>query len=273
MFDEEIFTGGLTTALFGLGLLGPIAHRGGTPENTLTAIRNSKASGASGIEVDLAFTKDGYPVILHDDTVDRTSNGKGNISDMTLEEARKLDFGIVFGHEFQNERIPTLQETVELCKELDLLMFLELKSDRKEALDALQMIFKDRELYSRIAVISFLPHLLYKVRKAHPMALMGYLLCPNLLVEWPDGSRDNRAWWKHVFNGVFDVLLYWSTHLWLWRLLEIDVFLPSKEDIMENRINPKWWHNLKIPLVTWTVNEAKVQVHFREGHICVDNTD
>ena len=126
MFDEEIFTGGLTTALFGLGLLvifytlhylrqprlatnplldtfltklrkGPIAHRGGTPENTLTAIRNSKASGASGIEVDLAFTKDGYPVILHDDTVDRTSNGKGNISDMTLEEARKLDFGIVFG--------------------------------------------------------------------------------------------------------------------------------------------------------------------------------
>ena len=74
-----------------------------------------------------------------------------------------------------------------------------------------------------------------QVRKAHPMALMGYLLCPNLLVEWPDGSRDNRAWWKYVFNGVFDVLLYWSTHLWLWRLLEIDVFLPSKEDIMENR--------------------------------------
>lgn len=124
---DDIFTGGLITSLLVLGLLvvfytlrylrqprfiatnplsdafltklrkGPIAHRGGTPENTLTAIRNSKARGASGIEVDLAFTKDGHPVILHDDTVDRTSNGKGNISDMTLEEARRLDFGIVFG--------------------------------------------------------------------------------------------------------------------------------------------------------------------------------
>lgn len=126
MFDEEIFVGGLTTALFSLVLLvvfyvthrlrqprkttnplldtfltklrkAPIAHRGGTPENTLIAIRNSKASGASGIEVDLAFTKDGHPVILHDDTVERTSNGKGDISNMTLEEAKKLDFGITFG--------------------------------------------------------------------------------------------------------------------------------------------------------------------------------
>lgn len=292
MFDDEVFVGGVTTALLGLGLLivfyalrhlsqpqvrtnplldtfltklrkAPIAHRGGTPENTLVAIRNSKANGASGIEVDLGFTKDGYAIILHDDTVDRTSNGKGNISDMTLEEAKKLDFGITFGREFEGERIPTLQETVELCKELDLLILLELKSDRKEVLTALQAIFKDKELYSRIAIISFLPHLLYKVRRAHPSAIIGYLLCPNLLVEWPDGSRDNRAWWKYVFNSAFDVMLYWSTHYWLWRLLQFDLFLPSKEDIMENRINPKWWHQLNIPLVVWTINDKQTQEHFR----------
>ena len=72
----------------------PIAHRGGTPENTLSAIRNSKSKGASGIEVDLVFTKDGYPVLLHDGTVERTSNGRGDVHDMTLEEVKKLDFGI-----------------------------------------------------------------------------------------------------------------------------------------------------------------------------------
>ena len=72
----------------------PIAHRGGTPENTLSAIRKSKSKGASGIEVDLVFTKDGHPVLLHDGTVERTSNGFGDVHDMTLDEAKKLDFGI-----------------------------------------------------------------------------------------------------------------------------------------------------------------------------------
>ena len=52
-------------------------HRGGIPENTLDAIRESEQNGAVAIEVDLAFTKDGHPVLLHDSTVDRTSNGSG----------------------------------------------------------------------------------------------------------------------------------------------------------------------------------------------------
>jgi len=70
-----------------------IAHRGGRPENTLAAFRRAKAEGASGIEVDLEFTRDGHPVLLHDSTVDRTSNGSGRVADMTLEEIKKLDFG------------------------------------------------------------------------------------------------------------------------------------------------------------------------------------
>ena len=76
---------------------GPIAHRGGKPENTLAAFRASKANGASGVEIDLRFTKDGHAVLIHDDTVDRTSNGSGYVHMMTLEEIRKLDFGIKCG--------------------------------------------------------------------------------------------------------------------------------------------------------------------------------
>ena len=76
----------------------PIAHRGGKPENTLAALRMLKGEGACTIvEVDLAFTKDGHSVLLHDSTVDRTSNGKGAVSELTLEEVRKLDFGIKQG--------------------------------------------------------------------------------------------------------------------------------------------------------------------------------
>ena len=72
---------------------GPVAHRGGQPENTLAAFRLCKAEGASGVEVDLMFTKDGYPVLFHDDTVDRTSNGRGRVKDFTLEEIKSLDVG------------------------------------------------------------------------------------------------------------------------------------------------------------------------------------
>ncbi len=76
---------------------GPIAHRGGKPENTLAAFRIAKANGASGVEMDVHYTKDGHPVLIHDNTVDRTSDGSGYVHDMTLEEIRRLDFGIKCG--------------------------------------------------------------------------------------------------------------------------------------------------------------------------------
>ena len=79
---------------------GPIAHRGGQPENTLAAIRKSKIEGASGMEVDLAITKDGHAVLLHDHTVDRTSNGTGRIEELTLEEVKQMDFGYHCGYVF-----------------------------------------------------------------------------------------------------------------------------------------------------------------------------
>ena len=80
-------------AFIARALPGPLAHRGGTPENTLAAITRSSQLGCVGFEVDLAFTKDGAAVLLHDDQVDRTSNGKGRVRDMTLQEVKKLDFG------------------------------------------------------------------------------------------------------------------------------------------------------------------------------------
>lgn len=72
---------------------GVVAHRGGTPENTLAAFSKAKSQGANGVEVDISLTKDGHAVLLHDVTVDRTSNGKGRIDELTLEEAKELDFG------------------------------------------------------------------------------------------------------------------------------------------------------------------------------------
>lgn len=77
---------------------GPVAHRGGKPENTLAAFRLAKSQGASGVEVDMVLSKDGHPVLIHDSTVDRTSNGSGRVSDLTLEELKTLDFGVKAGY-------------------------------------------------------------------------------------------------------------------------------------------------------------------------------
>ena len=71
----------------------PISHRAGFPENTLAGVRRAKELGLKVVEMDLEYTKDGHPVMLHDSTVDRTSNGRGDIANMTLEEVKKLDFG------------------------------------------------------------------------------------------------------------------------------------------------------------------------------------
>ena len=106
---------------------GPIAHRGGQPENTLAAFERAKKDGASAVEVDLEITKDGHGVLLHDASVDRTSNGTGWVKDMSLDQLKKLDFGVKFGAEFSGERIPTLHEAVDKCRQLDLHMFLEVK--------------------------------------------------------------------------------------------------------------------------------------------------
>ena len=71
-----------------------IGHRGTTlegPENTLVAFRHAAESGADGVEFDVDFTKDGHAIIMHDATVDRTTDGTGHVCDYTLEEIRKLN--------------------------------------------------------------------------------------------------------------------------------------------------------------------------------------
>ena len=71
-----------------------IGHRGESveaPENTLAAFRVSKSNGVFGVEFDLSFTSDGHPVLLHDDSVDRTTDGSGEIDELTLAQVRKLN--------------------------------------------------------------------------------------------------------------------------------------------------------------------------------------
>jgi glycerophosphoryl diester phosphodiesterase len=89
------------------------AHRGASaraPENTLAAFREAEAAGADGLELDVHLSRDGVPVVIHDDTVDRTTDGSGAVGALTFREIRSLDAGCWFGRQFAGEPLPTLEE-------------------------------------------------------------------------------------------------------------------------------------------------------------------
>ena len=96
-----------------------IAHRGASayaPENTLAAFQLAIDQGADWFELDCYLSKDGEVIVIHDPTVDRTTDGTGAIADMTLEELKQLDAGSWFDPKFAGERLPTLDESLELAK-------------------------------------------------------------------------------------------------------------------------------------------------------------
>ncbi len=96
-----------------------IAHRGASgrfPENTLRAFAAAIEAGAQMCELDVQLTLDGGVVVIHDETVERTTDGRGTVRSMTLAELKCLDAGVRFGREFAGERIPTLQEVMTLAE-------------------------------------------------------------------------------------------------------------------------------------------------------------
>lgn len=107
-----------------------IAHRGASahaPENTLTAVRKARQMGATWIETDVRLTADGQLVMIHDDTLNRTTNGTGAVLQASLDHIKSLDAGSWFSNEYAGETVPTLQEFIDCILFEDLNLQLEFK--------------------------------------------------------------------------------------------------------------------------------------------------
>lgn len=107
-----------------------LAHRGDlahAPENTLPAFQQAIQKGADGVELDAKLTADGHVIVIHDSTVDRTTDGKGRVASMTLEDIRKLDAGKWFDPKFTGTKVPLLEEVFETIGR-DKLINIELKN-------------------------------------------------------------------------------------------------------------------------------------------------
>ena len=156
-----------------------IAHRGASghaPENTLAAFKKALALGATFIETDLQLTRDARFVAIHDDTVDRTTNGQGKIHDQTLAVLRRLDAGSWFGSEYAGERIPTLDEILEFTKKNDVVFYLEMKPGGSWGGEhALVGALRETGEAARAVVISFDASILATLRKIEPTLMTGVL--------------------------------------------------------------------------------------------------
>src|SRR5262244_4166653 len=164
-----------------------IGHRGASghaPENTLAAFRKSLAMGATFIETDLQLSRDARFVAIHDSTVDRTTNGRGAVHDLSLAELRRLDAGAWFGSEFAGERIPTLEEVLEFAKKHDVVFYLELKPAGSWGGEhALIGALRDSGEIARTVVISFDSRILQALRRIEPTVMTGLLF--NGQIERP----------------------------------------------------------------------------------------
>ncbi len=160
-----------------------IGHRGAAgaaPENTLASIKQAKELGASWIEFDVKLTRDGHPILFHDDCLERTTDGRGAVAATTFAETRRLDAGSWFGAAFRGEPVPTLQQALALCAELDLGINVEIKPCARREVETAQVTVSTLlELWPRDRpaplVSSFAPACLAVARDLAPELPRGYL--------------------------------------------------------------------------------------------------
>jgi glycerophosphoryl diester phosphodiesterase len=168
-----------------------IGHRGASgvaPENTLAAFRKAVELGAGFIETDLQLSRDARLIALHDDTLNRTTNGRGPVSGMTLEELRQLDAGSWFrgsGAEaatsFAGERIPTVQEVLAFGHEHEIGLLLEVKPTGPSGAEhAIVGALHASGETPRSVVLSFSRGVLRRIRDLDPLVMTGFLFDERL---------------------------------------------------------------------------------------------
>ncbi|WP_257985963.1 glycerophosphodiester phosphodiesterase [Bacillus sp. M6-12] len=165
-------------------------HRGaaGTyPENTMISFEEARSAGADGIEIDVQLSKDGEVVIIHDESLDRTTNGSGYVKDKQLKELQKLDASHKFSHIYGETEIPALQELVDWLKGNNLFCNIELKNGKFHYPGLEEKVIKlvrEAELQDRIILSSFNHYSIVKCKKIAEEIEIAPLYRDGLFTPW-----------------------------------------------------------------------------------------
>ena len=176
-----------------------IAHRGDSaqrPENTLASFESALALGAEFLELDVQLTRDGHAVVLHDGTLDRTTDGHGPVAAVTLAQLRQLSAGYAqrFGASYAAERVPTLAEVLALARGRARVM-IEVKkesvSELGQALEAKVLeVVRDGRMAADVVLVSFERRALTRFRNLAPGIRRGHLFYRATPEEVVGGARE-----------------------------------------------------------------------------------
>lgn len=180
------------------------AHRGASgyaPENTLAAFQKAVDLGADGVELDIQLTKDDQIVVIHDETIDRTSDGKGWVKDYTLEELRAFNYNRT-KLEYKHADIPTMREVFELLKPTGLFINIEIKTGvvfYEKIEEKILALTKEMGMEDRVCYSSFNHYTVTRIHELKPDAEVGFL--------YADGPIDMPSYGvKHGVNALHPAL-------------------------------------------------------------------
>ena len=189
-----------------------IAHRGYSsvaPENTLPAYQLASKNNFKYVECDVSFTSDNVPVLLHDSTIDRTSDGTGNINDLTYEQVSQYDFGSWKSEAYAGTKIPTLEEFLSLCRNLGLYPYIELKNSATYTENQIQGLVDLTEKYgmkNKVTWISFSSTYLGYVKSYDSKARLGYVVSSitsgNIETALELKTNDNEVFIDCSYSNV-----------------------------------------------------------------------
>jgi len=224
-----------------------IAHRGAAgygPENTLAAYRQAVSLGFVYAETDVRLTADNQWVCIHDERVDRTSDGSGTVATMTLEQLTALDFGTWFHPDFAGEPICLLADLLVLCQRTGLRLLVEIKDTTLSDLQLMTLLdlVHQYQVEKQVSFISFHWEHIGRIRHLHPHFWLGYL-----------------AW--EMTDATLEGLLSSMERFFI----DVQRF-PDGEPLQLAK-------KAGIPVVAWTVNEREQLKVLREQgvHITTDS--
>ena len=204
------------------------AHRGASglaPENTLSSVKKAMELGSDFSEIDVQETADGKIILLHDGTLDRTSNALGNIWEINFAELEDVDFGTWYSADFAKEPVVTLEETIDTVnRKMKLNIELKMNGHQKKLTELAVDVVTKKNFIDQCIMTSFDREAVRKVKQINPKIKTGYIFSKF--------SED-----ENIYNGEFD-------------LFSINKKLVTQELVEKAHQNGKKVH-------VWTVNKEE----------------
>jgi len=210
------------------------AHRGASayaPENTMAAFRLAAQQGVEAIELDAKLSADGEVIVIHDTTVDRTTNAKGEVRNFSVREFQQMDAGSHFSEEFRGEPVPTLRQVFE---ELGKKLFINVEltnyaTPRDQLPEKVATLVKEYQLEEWVLFSSFNPFNLIRVRRELPDCPVGIL-----------ALEGTAGWLARSFIG---------------RWFAPQIIHPNLKDASADFIQKEHQRNRRVHV--WTVNDPQ----------------